>query len=239
MPKGHVVYVVFDSWYASKRLIKFCRRQNWQVICALKSNRRIDKVRVDQHNLTLKHRPYQRVTLEAVDAQHKERGLLYPADPGPPGRNCCSCPRHHLKKNAPGDKRPKYFACTDLALSVQQVLRIYQKRWAVEVDNIYLKQALGLGDFPSAIHGGHPEMVCCCHAGDQLSSISPGASLQQIPGHGSPGRPDPPAPSGTFPESVAHCPAALCNPHKQIEDCFTGGVCDIALGDCLTLVFHR
>jgi len=43
LPKGLAVYVVFDSWYASKRLIKFCRRQNWQVICAIKSNRRIDK----------------------------------------------------------------------------------------------------------------------------------------------------------------------------------------------------
>jgi hypothetical protein len=53
-----------------------------------------------------------------------------------------------ISKKRPGDKRPKYFACTDLALSVQQVLRIYQKRWAVEVvDNAYLKQALGLGDF--------------------------------------------------------------------------------------------
>jgi hypothetical protein len=28
---------------------------------------------------------------------------------------------------------------------VQQALRIYQKRWPVEVDNTYLKNALGLG----------------------------------------------------------------------------------------------
>ena len=37
--------------------------------------------------------------------------------------------------------------CTDLSLSVQQVLKYYQKRWPVEVDNFYLKEALGLGDF--------------------------------------------------------------------------------------------
>jgi hypothetical protein len=30
---------------------------------------------------------------------------------------------------------------------VQQALRYYQKRWPVEVDNTYLKNALGLGDF--------------------------------------------------------------------------------------------
>ena len=63
LPKGHKVYVLFDSWYASKKLIKFCRRQKWQVICAIKSNRRIDKVRVDQHNLALRHKPYERITL--------------------------------------------------------------------------------------------------------------------------------------------------------------------------------
>ena len=32
-------------------------------------------------------------------------------------------------------------------MSVEQVLRYYQKRWPVEVDNTYLKIALGLGDF--------------------------------------------------------------------------------------------
>jgi hypothetical protein len=101
LPKGHKVYVLFDSWYASKKLIKFCRRQKWQVICAIKSNRRIDKVRVD-----------------AI-----------------------------ISKKRPGDKFPKYFVCTDLTLSVQQALRYYQKRWPVEVDNTYLKNALGLGDF--------------------------------------------------------------------------------------------
>ena len=50
LPQGHRVYVLFDSWYASAKLIKFCRRQRWQVICAIKSNRRIEKKRIDQHD---------------------------------------------------------------------------------------------------------------------------------------------------------------------------------------------
>jgi hypothetical protein len=146
LPKGHKVYVLFDSWYASKKLIKFCRRQKWHVICAVKSNRRINQVRVDQHNQTLRHKPYERITLEAVDEPHKAP------------RYYTRCIRGYLEdfaepvhaiisKKRPGDKRPKYFVCTDLTLSVQQVLRYYQKRWAVEVDNLYLKNALGLGDF--------------------------------------------------------------------------------------------
>jgi len=37
--------------------------------------------------------------------------------------------------------------CTDLSLSTQTILRFYQKRWPIEVDNYYVKQFLGLGDF--------------------------------------------------------------------------------------------
>ncbi len=29
LPKGYPVYVTFDSWYASAKLIQFCRRQGW------------------------------------------------------------------------------------------------------------------------------------------------------------------------------------------------------------------
>jgi len=146
LPKGHTVYVLFDSWYASRKLIKFCRRQNWHVICAIKSNRRINQVGMSQHNQMLRHRPYERITLEAVDEHHKAP------------RYYTRCVKGYLEdfaepvhaiisKTRSGDKFPKYFICTDLSLSVQQVLRSYQKRWSVEVDNLYLKNALGLGDF--------------------------------------------------------------------------------------------
>lgn len=52
-----------------------------------------------------------------------------------------------ISKRHPGDRYPKYFVCTDLTLTVQQALQYYQRRWPVEVDNLYLKEALGLGDF--------------------------------------------------------------------------------------------
>jgi len=146
LPKGHKVYVLFDSWYASKKLIKFCRRQKWQVICAIKSNRRIDKVRVDQHNLALRHKHYERITLEAVDEKHQAPTYYTRLIQG--HLEGFAEPVHVIiSKKRPGDKFPKYFVCTDLTLTVQQALRTYQKRWPVEVDNTYLKNALGLGDF--------------------------------------------------------------------------------------------
>jgi hypothetical protein len=40
-----------------------------------------------------------------------------------------------------------YFLCTDLSLSPQTVLKYYLLRWPCEVDNWYLKEALGLADY--------------------------------------------------------------------------------------------
>ena len=145
LPKDRPVYVTFDSWYASAKLIKYCRRQGWHVICALKSNRCLDRKQVRYHDQALKHKRYIRVRMRAVDDTQPPsyyvrqiRGRLNDV----PGQVHVLVSRRH-----PGHKRPKYFMCTDTSLSAQEALRIYQQRWPVEVDNFYLKEALGLSDF--------------------------------------------------------------------------------------------
>lgn len=53
-----------------------------------------------------------------------------------------------MSKKYPGTNSPSTSPVQkDLTLSVEQALRHYQKRWCVEVDNTYLKNVLGLGDF--------------------------------------------------------------------------------------------
>lgn len=144
LPDGFPVYVLFDSWYASNKLLKFCRRQGWHVICAIKSNRTLDGVKLSQWNQRLKHQPYTRVNPTATD--QRKRSYLVRARRGRlknvPFEVCVLISKRHR-----GDKRPKYFLCTDLSLSPQQILTFYQKRWPIEVDNYYVKQLLGLGDF--------------------------------------------------------------------------------------------
>jgi hypothetical protein len=44
-----------------------------------------------------------------------------------------------LSKKRPGDPRPKYFLCTDTRLTAEEALKLYQKRWSVEVDNLNLR----------------------------------------------------------------------------------------------------
>jgi hypothetical protein len=144
LPAGFQVYVLFDSWYASNRLLKFCRRQGWHVICAIKSNRMLGDKKLSQWPHALRHQRYQRVQLSAADQRLRTylvrtlRGKLTKLS----FEVCVLISyRHHR------DKRPKYFLCTDLTLSAQQILPIYQKRWPIEVDNFYVKQHLGLADF--------------------------------------------------------------------------------------------
>lgn len=145
LPKGYRVYVLFDSWYASAKLIKLCRHRGWHVICAIKSNRRLNGKRVDQHDQALRHKHYQRVRLSAVDDTRPPSyyvRVIHGHLEGISGQVYVIISRRH-----PGDKHPKYFMCTDVSLSAQEALRHYQRRWPVEVDNFYLKEALGLGDF--------------------------------------------------------------------------------------------
>lgn len=144
LPARFPVYVLFDSWHASNKLLKFCRRQGWHVICAIKSNRTLDGMKLSNWNQRLKHQPYTRVNPAATDQRKRpyfvraRRGRLKNV----PFEVCVLISKRHR-----GDKRPKYFLCTDVSLSLQQILSFYQKRWPIEVDNYYVKQLLGLGDF--------------------------------------------------------------------------------------------
>jgi Transposase DDE domain len=144
LPAGFRVYVLFDSWYASNRLVKFCRRQGWHVICAIKSNRTLADKKLSQWPQALRHQRYQRVQLTAPD--QRPRTYLVRTLQGKLSRlsfDVCVL----ISQRHPRDKRPKYFLCTDLSLSAQEILPIYQKRWPIEVDNFYVKQHLGLVDF--------------------------------------------------------------------------------------------
>jgi hypothetical protein len=108
LPIGYPVVVLFDSWYASAKLIKFCRRQHWQVISALKGNRRIDKKRIDQNDQTFKHKRYQQVTLDAADPTQKARTYLVRAVHGHLDEVAGEVSAI-ISKRHPGDKHPKYF----------------------------------------------------------------------------------------------------------------------------------
>jgi len=48
-----------------------------------------------------------------------------------------------ISKRHPGDKHPEFFLCTDTSLNTREALSLYTRRWAVEIDYLYLKTRLG------------------------------------------------------------------------------------------------
>lgn len=144
------VYVLFDSWYASAKLIKYCRNRRWHVICALKNNRTFRKSGAAQSGQLCKtarrirKKDFTRTKVKSSDDSsisywvNAQRGYLNKL------KDEVSI---FISKMHNNDKRPNFFMCTDLSLSARQALSFYTKRWAVEVDHLYLKVHLGLADF--------------------------------------------------------------------------------------------
>lgn len=144
LPKGWKVYVQFDSWYASNKLIKYIRRQRWHVTCGLKSNRKLDDIRIDQHAQAFRHRWYTRVNV--TTAGGNKRTYYVRRQDGRLAKVPYTI-RVYFSKRHPREKSPAYIACTDLACSAKQVLQGYTWRWSCEVVNFYLKTQIGLEDF--------------------------------------------------------------------------------------------
>jgi hypothetical protein len=142
--QGWQVYVQFDSWYASERLLKYVRRQGWHVVCGLKHNRKLNDIRLDTHDRSLRHRRYTSVRVAAADGHKRTYHVRQQV-----GRlnNVPYDIRVFFSRRHPRERFPAYIACTDLACSAQQALQGYSWRWSCEVVNFYLKTQLGLADF--------------------------------------------------------------------------------------------
>jgi hypothetical protein len=144
LPVTNPVYVLFDSWYTSAKLVKWIRQQSWHVIAAIKSNRKLSGRKLTDWHRDLWGHSYDRVSLELANKKlrtycvRQVTGKLR----GVPG-----IVRVLISQKGPGAKAPKYFLSTDTKLSVREILRRYQLRWSQEVDYWYVKLQLGLGDF--------------------------------------------------------------------------------------------
>lgn len=144
IPRKYPVYVLFDSWYASADLIKWCLKRNWQVICQLKSNRQLDGLSVKQHHQRLKHRRYTRVRLPAAD---NETVTTYQVRSRSGRLNTIDQPvRVFISQRSQRDKHPRYYLSTDRSLDAQTTLTFFQHRWSCEVGNWYVAERLGWAD---------------------------------------------------------------------------------------------
>jgi hypothetical protein len=144
LPAGWAIYVQFDSWYASEKLIKYVHRQGWHVTCGLKHNRKLNGKPIDQLASALKHKRYTQIQVTAADGNER---TFYVRQTTGYLENVPLKVRVFFSKRHPRERFPAYFMSTDLARSAQKALQGYSGRWSCEVVNFYLKTQLGLSDF--------------------------------------------------------------------------------------------
>jgi len=153
LPQGVPVYVLFDSWYTSAKLIRWIRERGWHVIAGLKSNRSVrvalaaqppKNQPVSAWHRDLKGRRYAKVRLRLANRKRRTYWVrsLDGRVRGVPGDV-----RILISQKGPGAKAPRYFLCTDTTLTCQDILKKYQGRWRIETDYWQVKMHLGLGDY--------------------------------------------------------------------------------------------
>jgi len=144
LPQGVPVYILFDSWYASNKLILFCRAQQWHVICALKSNRRLSGkrlARIARYKRNKSFRPV-RVRNSAETATKYLACSVFGQLRGLDGDVRVIISKRHNR-----DRRPEFFMSTDQSVGIRKGLTRYSARWEIEVDHLYVKLYLGLEAF--------------------------------------------------------------------------------------------
>ena len=143
LPPEVAVIVQFDSWYASKKLLKFVHRRKWQFTCGVKSNRKLNGTRLDEQHRKEKHKWHTRVRV--ANAKKEERSYYVRQLDGRLEELFFDL-RVLISKRHLGQQHPAYFASTR-DCKPQAILQGYTGRWSCEVVNFYLKVELGMSDF--------------------------------------------------------------------------------------------
>ncbi len=141
LPLPCKLYVLADSWYWAKALVKVCRTCGYHMISQLKSNSVLwvhgKKTKVTSLvSLTSSyesslwcHGKTKRLSIARFIGEIKEVGKV-----------AVVVVREKRKK-------PIYLVCTNLHLPAISVIQYYARRWKIEQMIKDLKQRLGLGDY--------------------------------------------------------------------------------------------
>ncbi len=139
IPEGVKLYVVFDSWWYSSDLIRDTLELGHQVICQLKSNKKLEgDVNVSELANIVK---YHKVK---IDVRGKEKVYLAVEQiVGIPGLGEVKLVISRREKN----KKPNFYMSTDITLSLEEVLEIYENRWNIELAHREANQKFGFKEY--------------------------------------------------------------------------------------------
>ncbi len=136
------LYVLADSWYWAKALVRVCRTCGYHMISQLRSNSNLwiqgNKTKVTAL-LTLTS-SYREVSVFVYGKTKKLQIARFPGEIKGLGKVAIVIVKEKRKK-------PIYLVCTNLHLPAIDVVRYYAKRWKIEQMIKDLKQRLGFGHY--------------------------------------------------------------------------------------------
>ncbi|MFQ5976026.1 MAG: IS701 family transposase [Candidatus Hydrothermarchaeales archaeon] len=144
VPEGVMLYVIHDSWWYKKEFIMGARDSGHHIVCRLKSDK---KVFWDGREISVKEfaselsGQYQRVEIK-VRGKQKE----YLAAECVVGLEGVGEVRAVVSKTGE-DSVPKFYMTTDLELTLEGVLEIYENRWNIETAHREGNQKFGFKDY--------------------------------------------------------------------------------------------
>lgn len=141
------VYVLMDSWYASKKVINACNRKGFHVIAAVKTNRLIRPAGVCLPLGDFAEQYIRKSDLHSVTVEGQGRYWIYPYE-GPVSDIENVKLLLSWKDAYTASSKPQVcLLCTDLSLDLVTIQRYYAVRWNIETGYRYFKELLGFDQY--------------------------------------------------------------------------------------------
>jgi len=142
LPVPCKLYVLADSWYWAKTLVKVCRTSGYHMISQLKCNSIlwIQGEKTKMATLLTLTSSYREVSLFVYGKTKTLHIAKFIGEVKDLGKVAVVVVKEKRKK-------PVYLVCTNLHLPAIDVVKYYAKRWKIEQMIKDLKQRLGLGDY--------------------------------------------------------------------------------------------
>lgn len=141
-PEGTDLYVVFDSWWYSSDLIGKINNLGHEVVCRLKSNKKI-LVNGEEKNVRnlAENLEFEEVAFKVRGKEKEYLASILEVKIPKLGRVRLVV----SKKGEDGDFH--YCMSTDLDLTMKEILQIYENRWSVEIAHKEANQKFGFKEY--------------------------------------------------------------------------------------------
>jgi len=145
VPEGVKLYVVYDSWWFSTELVSktLALGHNYHTVCQLKNDKKV-VVNLNEKKLAelAKGLKYRKVCIEVRGKMKEYLASELVVEIPKLGKV-----KLVVSKKENENEKPNFYMSTDLCLTLEEVLEIYENRWSIELAHREANQKFGFRDY--------------------------------------------------------------------------------------------